>query len=69
MRTRFDGHWASGFELIGTQTYDDGDRYLVRRCSDHTVLPTTFGPEEIRWPTGLIADVTSSENTSREETP
>ncbi len=53
VRTRFDGRWASGFELIGTETDDNGERYLVRRRSDHAILPATFARDEIRWPPGL----------------
>ena len=44
VRNGFDGSWARGFEIAAEQ----GDGYLVRRCSDSTVLPRTFGPDEVR---------------------
>jgi hypothetical protein len=51
VRIRFDGHWAGGFELVGTRP-DQADRpYVIRRNSDHTILPATFAEDEIR-PTG-----------------
>jgi hypothetical protein len=44
VRRRFDGHWAHGFEVVSVT---DG-KYLVRRLSDGSVLPTPFDPEEVR---------------------
>ncbi len=44
VRSRFDGHWVRGFELVDI---DDGG-YLVRRISDGSTLPVRFGGEEIR---------------------
>ena len=46
VRTRFDGHWARGFEVV-TVT-DDG--YRVRRLSDGLELPTQFAHQDVRLP-------------------
>jgi hypothetical protein len=46
VRTRFDGHWARGFEVVTTG--DDG--YRVRRRSDGRELPTLFSPQDVRLP-------------------
>ena len=39
VRSRFDGGWVSGFQVFAAQP---SGRYLVRRLSDHSVLPITF---------------------------
>ena len=44
VRTRFDAHWARGFEV--TEANEDGVR--VRRLSDGEELPVTFATEDIR---------------------
>jgi hypothetical protein len=44
VRRRFDQHWSRGFEVA--DVVDDG--YQLRRCSDGSVLPTTFSDDEIR---------------------
>lgn len=44
VRQRFDRSWARGFEVAGVE--DSG--YQVLRLSDRTVLPTTFGSDEVR---------------------
>ena len=45
IRNRFDGGWVSGFHVVAAQP--DGG-YLVRRLSDHSVLPTTFADVDLR---------------------
>jgi hypothetical protein len=45
VRSRFDGGWASGFQVFAAQP---NGRYLVRRLSDHSVLPITFAEAELR---------------------
>ena len=44
VRRRFDQHWSRGFEIA--DDVDDG--YRVKRLSDGSVLPVTFGDEEVR---------------------
>jgi hypothetical protein len=44
VKQRFDGRFTKGFEIAGV----DGDRYRLKRLSDATVLPATFGRTEIR---------------------
>jgi hypothetical protein len=49
VRTRFDQRWTRGFEVADVVSGDEGSfRYLIRRRSDDSVLPTEFGSEEIR---------------------
>jgi hypothetical protein len=42
--TRYERHWASGFEIASV----DDDRFRLRRHSDGAVLPTSFSANEIR---------------------
>jgi len=44
VRTRLDGQWAKGFEVVGVE---DG-AYRIRRLSDGGVLPVTFSPDDVR---------------------
>jgi hypothetical protein len=44
VRNRFDGAWASGFQLLAAQP----SGYLVRRLSDRAVLPVAFAERDIR---------------------
>lgn len=44
VRSRFDGHWARGFEVVSVA----GARYRVRRLSDGSELPADFGADEVR---------------------
>ena len=44
VRRRFDGAWASGFEVA--ESLDDV--YRLRRISDGSVLPTTFRANDVR---------------------
>jgi hypothetical protein len=46
VRTRFDGHWARGFEVVSLA--DDG--YRVRRLSDGIELPTQIATQDVRLP-------------------
>ncbi len=48
VRTRFDGRWTRGFELIGTDLDHEERPYILRRRSDHAILPITFSADEIR---------------------
>jgi hypothetical protein len=45
VRCRFDGSWATGFELAEPI---DGRAWHVRRVSDGSVLPSPFPHEEVR---------------------
>ena len=50
VRSRFDGSWATGFELVDVATGGDGAmRFRVRRVSDGWVLPTAFGADDLRY--------------------
>ena len=42
--TRYQHHWATGFEVVSV----DNDRYHLRRRSDGSVLPAHFGANQIR---------------------
>ena len=44
VRTRFDGRWAPGFEVV---SYDH-DSCRVRRRSDGVVLPAPFSSADVR---------------------
>jgi len=50
VRTRFQGRWASGFEVdaVHGDGSDHDDRYVVRRRSDGVVLPVAFQATEVR---------------------
>jgi hypothetical protein len=45
VRSSFDGGWVSGFQVFATQP---NGCYLVRRLSDHSVLPITFAETDVR---------------------
>lgn len=45
IRNRFDGAWVSGYQVFAAQP---AGGYLVRRMSDHSVLPITFTAAEMR---------------------
>ena len=45
VRCRFDGSWATGFELAEPI---DGHGWHIRRLSDGSVLPSPFPHEEVR---------------------
>lgn len=50
IRTRFDGQWVGGYEVIERDERPGGRDVLVRvrRRSDGRVLPERFGAEEVR---------------------
>ena len=48
VRTRFDGGWASGFDVAEIVTTAAGDTaYRLRRAVDGSVLPVLFSPDEV----------------------
>jgi hypothetical protein len=47
VRSKFDRAWARGFEVV--EAVDGPHRgYLIRRRSDGSILPTVFGPDDVR---------------------
>lgn len=44
VRSRFDGRWVHGFEVIA----EDGGVYRILRLSDRSELPERFTRDEIR---------------------
>ena len=44
IHSRFDGHWARGFEVVS----HDEEGFRVLRLSDGSVLPVVFDPSEVR---------------------
>ena len=44
VRNKFDGRWATGFEVIAAT----GDGYRIRRLSDGGELPLLFAPGDLR---------------------
>ena len=42
VRSRFDAHWARGFEVAEVVEHSDSTRYRLRRRSDNSVLPALF---------------------------
>jgi hypothetical protein len=42
--TRYEHHWASGFEIASV----DRDRFRLRRHSDGVVLPASFSANQLR---------------------
>lgn len=51
IRTRFDGKWVGGYEVVETtEPTRPGQRprVRVRRRADGRVLPATFTPDEVR---------------------
>ena len=44
VRERFCGRWASGFQVAEASN----DAYVVRRSSDHELLPVSFASNEVR---------------------
>jgi len=58
VRSRFDGGWASGFQVFAAQPSGE---YLVRRLSDNSLLPVAFSRADLRLdPVPLPAVVRSS---------
>jgi hypothetical protein len=49
VRTRFDGHWASGFEVADIRRRGAAPAtYRIRRRSDRRVLPALFPSGQLR---------------------
>ncbi len=49
VRTRFDGRWASGYEIADVRRRGAAPpAYRIRRRSDHAVLPEFFPPTQLR---------------------
>jgi hypothetical protein len=48
VRSRFDAHWARGFEVAEVVVHGDDSRYRVRRRSDNSVLPVLFTDDDLR---------------------
>ena len=44
VRNGFDGSWSRGFEVVAHET----GGYRLMRCSDGSILPRTFGPDDVR---------------------
>ena len=44
VRSRFDGSWCRGFEIVGV--LDDGESYRIRRVSDGVVLPVSIDADQ-----------------------
>lgn len=44
VRRRYDGAYTTGFAVAGVES----GRVLVRRCSDDTVVPTSFAFDAVR---------------------
>ena len=53
MRSRYDGRWVAGFEVVEIS----GDQVWVRRRSDGMRLPVPFAFGDVRPPTGIDFDV------------
>jgi hypothetical protein len=47
-RSRFDAHWARGFEVAEIVEHGGDSRYRVRRRSDNSVLPVLFTDDDLR---------------------
>jgi len=48
VRTRFDQHWARGFDVAEIVDAAAVPRYRVRRRSDGSVLPVLFDDDDVR---------------------
>lgn len=48
MRSRFDDHWARGFEVCDSVDEDGHVRHRLRRRSDGSILPVLFAEEDVR---------------------
>jgi hypothetical protein len=44
VRSRFDGHWSRGFEVVQVLN----GAYKLRRLSDGSLLPVDFDAEDVR---------------------
>ena len=48
VRSRFDAHWARGFEVAEVVEHGSDVRYRVRRRSDNSMLPVLFTDDDLR---------------------
>jgi hypothetical protein len=48
VRSRFDAHWARGFEVAEEVEHSGESRYRVRRRSDDSILPVLFTDDDLR---------------------
>jgi hypothetical protein len=48
VRSRFDAHWARGFEIAEVIEHFGETRYRVRRRSDGSMLPVLFSDDDLR---------------------
>jgi hypothetical protein len=48
VRSRFDAHWARGFEVAEVVEHGGDARYRVRRRSDNSMLPVLFTDDDLR---------------------
>jgi hypothetical protein len=48
VRSRFDAHWARGFEVAEVVEHGLDARYRVRRRSDNSMLPVLFTDDDLR---------------------
>jgi hypothetical protein len=48
VRSRFDGGWVSGFQVVALEAGAGGETWRVRRTSDGVVLPVPFPAAELR---------------------
>jgi len=48
VRSRFDDHWARGFEVCDAIDEADGLHYRLRRRSDGSILPVLFADDDVR---------------------
>ena len=48
VRSRFESHWARGFEVAEVVEHGGDTRYRVRRRSDSSVLPVLFTDDDVR---------------------
>jgi hypothetical protein len=48
VRSRFDGGWVSGFQVVAVEHTAEGETCRVRRTSDGAVLPVPFSAAELR---------------------
>jgi hypothetical protein len=48
VRSRFESGWSRGFEVVDCDKAQGEPRYQLRRRSDGSILPVTFGADDLR---------------------
>lgn len=48
VRSRFEGSWARGFEIVDVVERNGGAAFRIRRRSDGSVLPALFEDDDVR---------------------